>query len=292
METRDFDIKKPSPATSKELAVDHHLSRNRLPRQTYKTSKEKVAYEEQIDTRIRPYLFIHSQDLSQEMHSASQLGPIEYLEELERAWKEHIQVCIDISDFLSQRHESRYPAWCLSEWEDVKSLLIEAFKTDKDKNTFSVGIKDKIEKTVTELKDKYSWDEHEMETCITPSTPSFHTQYNLDHMKLAMITKETEYDSEEEILAEKYHHGDVDLLKLRLEKMGFGKMSETMLRTLIDNVELKIEQQSLAKIEFLKKYPEAQAIDDLLVFDNLQEYVYVYSQAAYPDLHLREEVLK
>lgn len=291
MKTKDFDIRKPSPAPSKELAADHSLLRNQPPKQPYKTAKEKIAYEEQVDTRIRPYLFIHSQDLSQEMRSASQLGPIEYLEELERAWKEHIQVCVDISDFLSQRHESRYPAWCLSEWKDVRSLLIEAFKTDKDKNIFSVGIKDKIEKTVSELKDKYSWDENETATCITPSTPSFHTQYNLDHMKLAMITKETEYDSEEEILAEKYHHGDVELLKLRLEKMGFEKMSEPMLRSLVDDVELKIEQQSLAKIEFIKKYPEAKAIDDLLIFDNLQEYIYVYSQAAYPDLHLREEVL-
>jgi len=276
-----------------EIAVEAgHPELGVIPRQEYKTAEEKQAYEQQISTRIRPYLFLHSEDLANEISEAVELDPAEYAERFSGAWSEHVVASQNISNFLTARMHSQYPQWSPSEWLRVRALLVDAFDTDREKNIYSAGVKTRIESATQELTARYGWTEDEVQTCITPSRSSFHTQYNLDHMRLALTGDVAQSAALRRELAEQYHHGDEGLLELRYDKMGLDAMPKQALSIVVSQTQTKIEQQAVKKQKFLERYPDARAVDDLLVFDNWQEYLYVYAQAGYPDLHLREEVIK
>lgn len=276
-----------------ELTVEAgHPEYDAIPRQEYKTAEEKHAYEQQISTRIRPYLFLHSEDLASEIGEAVELDAADYASRFSSAWSEHVAASRNISEFLAARMHSQYPQWSPSEWSQVRTLLVDAFDTDREKNIYSAGVKVRIESATQELTVRHQWTEDEVQTCITPSRASFHTQYNLDHMRLALTEDEAESTALRRELADLYHHGDEGLLELRYGKMGLDAMPKQALSMVATQTQAKIDQQAQKKREFLERYPDAKAIDDLLVFDNWQEYLYVYAQAGYPDLHLREEVIR
>lgn len=264
-----------------------------LPRQTYKTPEEKRAYELQISTRIRPYLFLHSEDLELEIAQAQDLDVADYATMFDLTWAKHIGACREIDAFFTERVATDYPQWCEGEWQLVSLLLKEAIDTDKDKNIFSAGVKQKIELETKQLADKYGWTDEDIDLCITPSTPTFHTMYNLDHLRFSTLDIDSDaYRQEAARLSELYHHGDRGLLEIRLQHMGTSSLPPEIRQVVIDQTEHRITQSGSDKARFLAEYPEAEAVDRLLVFDNWQEYRYVYAQAGYPDLHLREAIVR
>jgi hypothetical protein len=115
----------------------------------------------------------------------------------------------------------------------------------------------------------------------------------LDHMEILYQRKGNRTnDAAEDRVARMYHHGDKGLMDLRLSHSPYSGLGSTALGDcILDSCEAT-ETHERRKRQFLATYPEAKVIDKLLLFDNWQEYVYVYTQAAYPDLHLREEVVK
>jgi hypothetical protein len=263
-----------------------------LNSQPYKNAHEKYAYEQQISNRIRPYLFLHAEDLTAEIDEAVCLTPEEYLDRFQGSWADHIQVCYSIATFFTPRQHTSHALWSPAEWQMVRSLAIDAFDTDTKKNVYSMGVKRIVESSSSELAEHYGWSADELLLCLTPSMPPFHVRYRGDHADLYLKRLVGNVDEVQEgMVANLYHHGDKDLMWLRTENMGFGKMGPDAIEKFLRQIKALSEEQRKRKQEFLKAYPLATAIDSLLEFDNWHEYVFVYSQVAYPDIHLREEVV-
>lgn len=288
----DFDKKNTiiDTATAQtEPSLEVSTNQNRT--YAYKTPEERVFYESQIPTRIRPFLTLHKESLGNEIEAAKQLPTEDYLDLFKDSWERHANACDTIDDFLMERISSRYPQWSLEEIEMVRSLFIEAYETNREKNIASGGVKDRIEASAKELAVKYKWGETELDICLTPSHPTFHVKYNLDHMKYITMTNETDKHNLQNYLVKQYHHNSEDFLNARLSHMSFRSIDASILTAIVKNTENSIEKSASKKSEFLAIYPEAEAIDNLIVFDNWQEYLYAYTQRAFPDLYLREEIL-
>ena len=257
----------------------------------YKSPTERVLYESQIPTRIRPFLTIHKEALGKEIEATKQLTTSDYLALFKTAWENHASACDAIDDFLMNRTHSNYRQWSPLETEQVRTLFIDAYETDRDKNIVSGGVKEKIETSALEIQVNYGWDEAELETCLTPSHPTFHAKYNLDHMKFLIAKDRDDEKVIEEYLIKQYHHQSKDFFEARLARMPFYSMKSESIATIVQHAEEAIEKSAQKKRDFLEKYPEAEDIDSLIVFDNWQEYLYAYTQRAFPDLYLREEIL-
>ena len=271
--------------------TDFVMDTNQERTYSYKTPEERVIYEAQIPTRIRPFLTLHKESLGEEIEAAKQLTTTEYLELFKGSWEHHARACDSIDDFFMDRLASKYPQWSLTEIETVQSLFVDAYETDRDKNIASGGVKDKIEASAKELAMKYGWTDDEMEICLTPSSPTFHVKYNLEHMKYLSMDDGEEKQALLKYLTNQYHHNSEDFLNARLSHMSFYSVDASVLAGLVESTEKSIEKSAQKKTDFLKDYPEAKAIDGLIVFDNWQEYLYAYTQRAFPDLYLREEIL-
>ena len=259
--------------------------------QPYKSAVQKLRYADEIGSRIRPYLFAHADDLAEEIREALDLSAWCFLDNLVRSWEGHVTACNRIGSFLTESFSSGYHAWCYSEWDAVRQLAVDAFDTDQRKNIFSRSLKTKVAIETMELADLYRWTNEETRLCQTPSSEPFHTRYRRDHLKLVHARLVGDNTDLEDRLAALYHHGDKELMHLRIEKMQLLRMSSDALRRQIADMTNLANQQFIKKYYFMKRYTGTMAINELLIYDNWHEYLAVYGQKAFPDLHLREEIV-
>ncbi len=282
------------------LSIDNPISLAKPPKfMAYKSAEEKLGYQKSIPSRIRPYLMGYIASIQPEIETrVEEESPEEYLLNLKLSWQRHNEVNEAIDMFLFHQEISLFKDWSLEEWRLAKDLLRGAVETDHVKNIYSGGLKRKIEYEARKLEKKLNLTQEEKGLLLTPSLGTFMEVYFIEHGKywLSMIEKDVNKQGRLKLkhkLISSYHCDDEELLKLRMATLNFSKYDPEELNKVIINLENKMGESRIKKLYFILDRNRAiRIIDQLLVYDNLHEYVWIYNFKGFPDVFLREEIVR
>ena len=264
---------------------------------SYLDAKGKRQYQQQISERIRPYLMNYISRIQEEITaSISGESLAGYLANLHNAWQQHNKVNETIDWFLCAQRQTPFKDWSLREWELARELFVAAIKVDHRKNTYSGGIKRKVDREVEYIKKKFLFGADDMGLLLTCATGTFHVIYYLEHAEYYVAKTENGDAQSGGVkikLADKYHCGDEELLDIRMLDLGLGGFCEVRrLKDSITEMRAILRQFWVDKIYFMLERRPIKELDQLLEYDNLTEYLWVYNLKGFPDVVLRDEICR
>lgn len=259
----------------------------------YKTAAEKLKYENDLPTVIQPFMRAYFQRHANEMAEVQRHPLEDYTGNLKEAWNKHLAANKLVDRFLSYETNSPFGQWSPAEWKSAKLLLRAAMETDHEKAMYSAGLKTKLETESKRLIARYGSQIDGFETLLlTPSFPTFYEKRDLDQKKyLLSVTEGHPDDALKEEIINIYHGGDANVFELRMAEETSAQDIEK-LRTEIQTSDQSFRDRAVKKGYVMAERPDVKAFDELLKFDNTQEYEYTYSLKGLPDLYLREEILR
>jgi hypothetical protein len=210
-----------------EIQKNHLLEGQTLPNlRSYVSTEDKYSLQQEIGTRIRPYLFLHAENLEKEQNEALKRNPESFYRELCINWEWHIDACNKIDVFLSNRPPGVLDVPTVDDWQSIKLLLTETFDSDTAKSVYSAAIKKYLQSNIEQFINHHpELTEEERLLVYTPSEEVFYTKYIYDHSDLGIELTAEEREELESELADRYHHGDLDLLRIRTNDMPILKGS-------------------------------------------------------------------
>ena len=261
----------------------------------YKTAREKLDYERRLPTEIIPFVRAYFAKHKEEiLKICDQESIAEYLNHIQKAWREHIKANEAIDCFLSYESGNIFGDWSPEEWKLARQLLVAGFDTDHQKTLYSGGVKHKLDTERISLIEKYKSSGIDgIETIlISPAGMTFYEGRVHDHKKyhLSVLKGEPDLNLKTELLA-RYHGNDPILFEERLRKQKFSDDINSLQKEIEETEEL-VRNRSIRKKYITAERQDLKDYDALLNFDNATEYEYTYSLKGLPDLFLREEVLK
>ncbi len=249
--------------------------------------EEKLNFQDRIKSEVRPYLQGIVEKLQDQIQSALELPAVLYLDRLRHSWETHNQVAGEVSNFLRCVSERQGLSLGPIQLQETVTLLERAMTTDREKNIYSGGLKKKIENEGNKIKNNSNLSNEEYLTLLTPSRGNFYQKYRYDHLKFFLSNKDTGNEKGTELL-EKYHAGDERLLKARMKSFHFEKDSTENLSNELESYLKKAHEFSVQKGYMMTERPDIKTLDELLSFDNLEEFQWGYSLFGMPDYLLRK----
>lgn len=275
------------------------MEKLKSPEQYSATSNFRRDIEEDIREEVLPHIRLFEKlDPKTQKRSEDEAGhmtPLHFFSSLENSWLEHNKFARTIDRFLIKALD----------WAELKIkephllrayvLTKKAYAIEERKRALSAGVKLSLDKSIRQSKDRYRLSEDQLRLISTLWEPSFWHVWQRDHVLYTLKQKRGEEVQEfKKELIKKFHADSESVLNKRLQKGMLKKLQDKSI------FELEEMHRSLHALEVEMKEgkvrvgyltigrPDLQAIQNLLRYDNLIEYIYGINLNGVPDYLLRK----
>lgn len=253
-----------------------------------------------VEDEVIPYIkSIRSlpSNIQHDVRTAATQESIEsFLNNLKDSWQKHNELAIRIDDYLASFYKGDFTLSNTEVLESTQRLICEAFSAEKKKRVYSAGVKIALEHHLPQLKNRYCLSKEDVNLLLTSWRPDFWTFRYGEHClyRLAQIENGLDLDTEQE-LADMFHAGEKVLLKSRLPIICGKFQDKKSLRRKVAVYRQNI--RNIKEIEIHGGYlvlgrNDLKSVQELVQYDNRNEYLFGYNLFGIPDLFLRKEITK
>jgi hypothetical protein len=224
----------------------------------------------------------------------------EYYRNLKRAWLTHNELAYKIDRFLSFALDWRTLMIKPEYVDQARDLISEAFAAEDEKRIYSAGVKHSLDKALEKASTRYRLNAEEMQIVSTLCELSFWDSWTKAHIEFVLASRGISLFSGKNLMEttlELFHGNSHAVLKGRLQSPQLKKIDSLSTTELLKrheeivSISMKLADKRI-KLQYLAiGRSDITAIQGLLRYDNLTEYLFGYSLFGFPDLLLRKALV-
>lgn len=275
-----------------KFAFFKHLERSTLEAIDDEIRKEVLPFVKQfasLDPKIQ----------NEAINEASTLPPTVYSFKLRSSWREHNRIAFLIDSHLGVALNTELS---LDPTKDLltreRELLEVAFYAENAKRVYSAGVKHALQRYWQESVSRYNLLPDDLMVLFTPWNGDFWTNYQRDHLRYVLGLRENPQLAEglKGAVINKYHASEQAVFEGRLKK-GFSHLfgqTTVGLQQLLDSyggLDERRRENFVRGVYLTLERPDLRAIQEIVSYDNLEEYLFACNLYGIPDLFLRKLVI-
>lgn len=231
-------------------------------------------------------------------NAAAQESISSFVANLKRNWWEHNKTALEIDVFLASLYRGDATLNDMGSLLIARKLLIDAFSVEKKKRIYSAGVKIALEYHLPQLVDRYCLSKKDVDILLTPWQVNFwmyrygeHCLYRLKQVEGNSNAKAIKQD-----ITNIFHAGEDVLFRSRVRRIcGDVFQNEVALRKEVTNYRGYIQHAREIGISggyLVLGRPDLKSVQELIRYDNRDEYLFGYNLYGVPDLFLRKEIIQ
>jgi len=215
--------------------------------------------------------------------------PAMLLVELKTAWQRHNELGVYIDKTLNDIWGRDITSFSHSNLIFLANLVIYAAAADDRKRKASILIKPVIEKELnrTHAQEKLSTEEITTLLGTVSHTAYLQRRYDLLGLAYTEMTGDMTYGNfNRPIIAQKYFAGSVEYLQAYMPT----SLTVEEVYMQLQSIKERKEEMDIHKVYLLIDHPSLRNLEELLRFDNLDEYLYMMNMYGMPEYLLRRYI--
>lgn len=224
-------------------------------------------------------------------------SPCCFVNNLKHSWQIHNKTALDIDGFLTSLYKGDIRLDNIEILNIASKLLSKAFDSERKKRIYSAGLKISIDYHLPKLISRYNLSREDVNTLLSIWKVNFWTYRYGEHClyRLRQIKKKLQTKDVQQSIISIFHAGENTLFKSRFGKIcGNAFNNSVLLKREVANYKrhiLRTKNFEIHGIYLTQNRPALKSIQELILYDNREEYVFGYNLYGIPDLFLRKELV-
>jgi len=219
-----------------------------------------------------------------------------FVANLKNGWCQHNETAVEIDAFLASFYKGDITLDDIEGLRIARRLLIDAFRVERKKRVYSAGVKVAIEHHLPRLVDRFRLSKEDVNILLSTWRVNFWTYRYGEHClyRLRQIEGNSQAKTLRRNITNVFHAGEDVLFRSRVHKIcGDVSKNKTTLRKEVANYIKYIRHTQEMEIHggyLVLGRADLKSVQELIQYDNRDEYIFGYNLYGVPDLFLRKEI--